>query len=49
MPAEKATNFGKDVRLQRAGQPAELAPIYVLPASNDSSSMTGSTGGTPTN
>jgi hypothetical protein len=52
MPAEKTKNFGKDVPLKRAGQPAELAPVYVLLASQDSSYMTGSTvqvtGGTPT-
>ncbi|RAK02424.1 hypothetical protein LX87_00544 [Larkinella arboricola] len=52
MPPEKVKNFGQDVPLQRAGQPAELAPIYVLLASNDSSYMTGSTvqvtGGSPT-
>jgi NAD(P)-dependent dehydrogenase (short-subunit alcohol dehydrogenase family) len=44
-------SFGQDVPLKRAGQPAELAPIYVLLASQDSSYMTGSTvqvtGGTP--
>ena len=52
MPPEKVKSFGHDVPLKRAGQPAELAPIYVLLASNDSSYMTGSTvqvtGGTPT-
>ena len=52
MPPEKVENFGKDTPLKRAGQPAELAPIYVLLASNDSSYMTGSTvqvtGGSPT-
>ena len=52
MPAEKVKNFGQDVPLKRAGQPAELAPAYVLLASNDSSYMTGSTvqvtGGYPT-
>ncbi|MEO6550263.1 MAG: SDR family oxidoreductase [Ferruginibacter sp.] len=52
MPPEKVANFGKDTPLKRAGQPAELAPIYVLLASQDSSYMTGSTvqvtGGTPT-
>ncbi len=52
MPPERAKTFGQDVPLGRAGQPAELAPIYVLLASNDSSYMTGSTvqvtGGTPT-
>jgi len=52
MPPENVKNFGKDVPLKRAGQPAELAPIYVLLASDDSSYMTASTvqvtGGTPT-
>ena len=52
MPPEKVKTFGQDVPLKRAGQPAELAPIYVLLASNDSSYMTGSTvqvtGGSPT-
>ncbi len=52
MPQEQVESFGKNVPLGRAGQPAELAPIYVLLASEDSSYMTGSTvqatGGTPT-
>lgn len=52
MPPEKVKTFGQDVPLKRAGQPAELAPAYVLLASNDSSYMTASTvqvtGGTPT-
>jgi len=52
MPPEKVKTFGQDVPLKRAGQPAELAPAYVLLASNDSSYMTGSTlqvtGGYPT-
>lgn len=51
MPTEQVKSFGKNVPLGRAGQPAELAPIYVLLASEDSSYMTGSTvqvtGGTP--
>lgn len=51
MPPEKVKSFGKDVPLKRAGQPAELAPAYVLLASQDSSYMTSSTiqvtGGTP--
>ena len=33
MPEEKVKNFGKDTPLGRAGQPAELAPVYVLLAS----------------
>lgn len=52
MPPEKVKSFGQDVPLKRAGQPAELAPAYVLLASQDSSYMTSSTiqvtGGTPT-
>ena len=38
---EKLENFGKDVPLGRAGQPAEVAPAYVYLASEDSSYMTG--------
>ena len=52
MPQEQVKSFGKDTPIGRAGQPAELAPIYVLLASEDSSYMTGSTvqatGGRPT-
>lgn len=52
MPEEKVESFGQNVPLGRAGQPAELAPAYVLLASQDSSYMTSSTiqvtGGTPT-
>jgi NAD(P)-dependent dehydrogenase (short-subunit alcohol dehydrogenase family) len=52
MPEEKVKTFGQDVPLKRAGQPAELAAVYVLLASQDSSYMTSSTvqvtGGTPT-
>lgn len=50
-PEEKVKNFGKNTPLGRAGQPAELAPIYVLLASHESSYMTGAlvpvTGGRP--
>lgn len=52
MPPEQVKSFGQDVPLKRAGQPAELAPAYVLLASQDSSYITCSTiqvtGGTPT-
>ncbi len=52
MPEEKVKNFGKDVALGRAGQPAELAGAFVLLATQDASYMTCSTiqvtGGTPT-
>ncbi len=41
MPVEKARNFGDDVPLGRAGQPAELAPSYVLLASDDGSYISG--------
>jgi hypothetical protein len=30
MPAEKVGEFGADTPLGRGGQPAELAPAYVL-------------------
>jgi NAD(P)-dependent dehydrogenase (short-subunit alcohol dehydrogenase family) len=46
-----AENFGKNTPLGRAGQPAELAPVYVLLASDEASYMTGAlipvTGGRP--
>lgn len=38
---EKVAQFGSDAPMQRAGQPAEIAPCYVFLASNDSSFMTG--------
>lgn len=51
MPEEKAQEFGKDSPLGRPAQPAELAPLYVFLASNDSSYITGEvvgvTGGKP--
>ena len=51
MPEEKVGAFGDDVPLGRAGQPAELAPVYVLLASDDGSYISGSrvaiTGGKP--
>jgi NAD(P)-dependent dehydrogenase (short-subunit alcohol dehydrogenase family) len=51
MPAEKAARFGENTPLGRAGQPAELAPIYVFLASQESSYITGEvvgvTGGRP--
>jgi NAD(P)-dependent dehydrogenase (short-subunit alcohol dehydrogenase family) len=51
MPAEKVKSFGGNVPLGRAGQPAELAPIYVLLASDDASYISGArvavTGGRP--
>ncbi len=45
--------FGQDTLLGRAGQPVELAPVYVLLASNEASYITGQiygvTGGEPIN
>lgn len=40
-PMEKLTKFGQNTPLGRAGQPAELAPIYVFLASQESSYITG--------
>lgn len=52
MPEDQVKEFGKQTPLGRAGQPAELAPAFVLLASEESSYMVGSTvqvtGGTPT-
>jgi NAD(P)-dependent dehydrogenase (short-subunit alcohol dehydrogenase family) len=51
MPEEKVKSFGSDTPLGRAGQPAELAPVYVLLASDDGSYVSGAriavTGGRP--
>jgi NAD(P)-dependent dehydrogenase (short-subunit alcohol dehydrogenase family) len=41
----KLGEFGQDTPLGRAGQPAELAPLYVTLASDESSFTTGSTFG----
>ncbi|HEX6928168.1 MAG TPA: SDR family oxidoreductase [Gammaproteobacteria bacterium] len=41
MPEEKVRNFGRNTPLGRAAQPAELAPVYVLLASPESSYVTG--------
>ncbi|WP_375418560.1 SDR family oxidoreductase [uncultured Hymenobacter sp.] len=42
MPLEEIEKFGHEVALKRPGQPEELAPAYVLLASQDGSFMTGS-------
>ena len=51
MPEEKVASFGQQVPLARAGQPAELAPVYVLLASDEASYVSGArvavTGGNP--
>lgn len=41
MPGTKVANFGKNSLLKRPAQPAELAPVYVLLASPESSYVTG--------
>ena len=40
-PVDKLPSFGKDTPIGRPGQPAELAAVYVLLASNESSYATG--------
>jgi NAD(P)-dependent dehydrogenase (short-subunit alcohol dehydrogenase family) len=40
-PKEELKKFGEDSPLGRPGQPVELAPVYVLLASNDGSYITG--------
>ena len=51
MPPEKVEQFGSDTPLGRAGQPVELAPVYVLLASDAGSYISGArvavTGGRP--
>jgi NAD(P)-dependent dehydrogenase (short-subunit alcohol dehydrogenase family) len=51
MPAETVESFGRNVPLGRPGQPAEVAPVYVLLASDESSYVSGArvavTGGKP--
>jgi NAD(P)-dependent dehydrogenase (short-subunit alcohol dehydrogenase family) len=51
MAPDKVEHFGENTPLKRAGQPAELAPAYVLLASDDGSYMSGAmipvTGGRP--
>lgn len=52
MPENKVKDFGKTVPLARPAQPVELAPPYVMLASDESSYITGAyipvTGGKPT-
>ncbi|HET7303705.1 MAG TPA: SDR family oxidoreductase [Segeticoccus sp.] len=51
MPAEKVESFGADTPLGRPGQPAEVAPVFVLLASDEGSYVSGArvavTGGRP--
>jgi NAD(P)-dependent dehydrogenase (short-subunit alcohol dehydrogenase family) len=51
MPADHTSQFGENTPMGRAAQPAELAPLYVFLASQESSYITGEvigvTGGKP--
>ncbi len=51
MPPEKVESFGQNTPLGRPGQPAELAPVFVLLACDDGSYISGArvavTGGRP--
>ena len=51
MPEDRVKNFGSNTPLGRAGQPAEVAPVYVLLASDEASYISGArvavTGGRP--
>jgi NAD(P)-dependent dehydrogenase (short-subunit alcohol dehydrogenase family) len=51
MPPDEVASFGEQTPMKRAGQPAELAPVYVMLASNEASYVSGAriavTGGTP--
>ena len=51
MPPEKVESFGQQVPMQRPGQPAEVAPVYVWLASDEASYISGAriavTGGKP--
>ena len=51
MPEDQVESFGSDVPLGRPGQPAEVAPAYVLLASDEASYISGArlavTGGKP--
>ncbi|WP_313705593.1 glucose 1-dehydrogenase [Massilia sp.] len=51
MPPEEVESFGQQVPMKRPGQPAEVAPVYVMLASSQASYISGAriavTGGTP--
>jgi NAD(P)-dependent dehydrogenase (short-subunit alcohol dehydrogenase family) len=43
MPKDKVRNFGGQVPMKRPGQPREVAPLYVMLASDDASYVSGAT------
>lgn len=43
MPVEAVTHFGEQVPMKRPAQPCELAPIYVMLASDEASYVSGAT------
>jgi hypothetical protein len=51
MPPDEVAKFGQQVPMKRPGQPVEVAPVYVLLASDEASYISGAripvTGGTP--
>ena len=51
MPPEQVESFGDNTPIGRPGQPAELAPVYVMLASDEASYVSGArvavTGGKP--
>jgi NAD(P)-dependent dehydrogenase (short-subunit alcohol dehydrogenase family) len=51
MPPEQVEQFGQQVPFGRPGEPAEVAPVYVLLASDEASYVSGAriavTGGKP--
>jgi len=51
MPEERVASFGSSSALNRPGQPAEVAPVYVVLASDEASYVSGAriavTGGSP--
>lgn len=51
MPSERVESFGSSAALDRPGQPAEVAPVYVMLASDEASYVSGAriavTGGKP--
>jgi NAD(P)-dependent dehydrogenase (short-subunit alcohol dehydrogenase family) len=51
MPPEEVASFGEQVPMQRPGQPSEVAPVFVMLASDEASYVSGArvavTGGQP--